>query len=108
MLSSRDGPKRKMHHSVLLGLTASLIHIGASQRVEITNGTVQGIKCPDSDAVSFLGLPYAQAPTGNLRYSAPKAYDAKYNGTLQATTQPPNCPQFGSSFVETSLTSEDW
>lgn len=99
-----------MLRAVFFSLMANLAKnaSASAELVNTINGTAQGIACPNSNVTSFLGLPYAQPPTGSLRYSAPKAFNSKYNGTWQATTQPPNCPQFGSSFIETSLTSEDW
>jgi len=41
----------------------------------------------------FLGIRYARAPTGALRWSAPKTPDTE-SETLQATSQPPKCFQF--------------
>lgn len=41
---------------------------------------------------TFLGIPYAQPPTGELRFKAPKAVD-KWEGILQTTKWPPFCVQ---------------
>lgn len=76
----------------------------SAQRTKVTvaNGTIEGVKCPHSDVVAFLSIPYAAPPQ---RFSAPKPYDAKYNGTgtLMAKTSAPTCPQF--SFTGGQ---EDW
>ncbi|KAF9041954.1 carotenoid ester lipase precursor [Hymenopellis radicata] len=40
----------------------------------------------------FLGIPFAEAPTGDLRFRLPQAVDA-YTGILNATTFGPACPQ---------------
>lgn len=41
---------------------------------------------------TFLSVPYAQAPIGELRFKAPKPID-KWEGILQATKWPPFCVQ---------------
>ncbi|EFW99378.1 carboxylesterase type b [Grosmannia clavigera kw1407] len=74
---------------VLLAAAAS------AQRTQVTvaNGTIEGLTCVRSDVVSFLSIPYAASPQ---RFSVPKPYDAKYNGSglLIAKTGAPSCPQF--------------
>ncbi len=102
MLSSQVVPG---FATVLLGLVGG----AACQTVKVLNGTIQGVKCPSSNVNSFLGIPYAKSPVGDLRFAAPQPYDSKYTGgTLKATKQPPSCPQFGSSFLERGTSSEDW
>ncbi|WP_067463911.1 carboxylesterase/lipase family protein [Actinomadura macra] len=41
---------------------------------------------------SWLGVPYAAAPVGNLRWAAPRKRPA-WTATYPATTSGPNCPQ---------------
>lgn len=41
---------------------------------------------------TFLGIPYAQAPIGELRFKAPKSVE-KWEGIMQATKWPPFCVQ---------------
>lgn len=49
-------------------------------RVEITlpdgSGTISGLSYPQYGVETFLGIPFAQPPTGSLRFAAPKALPA--------------------------------
>lgn len=94
---------------VLLALLAAS---AVAQSVTLPAGTLQGGTCASlgeasyalSNASYFYSIPYAQPPTGQLRFESPQAY----NGTLgQATTPAPRCPQFGQEFIEPDQ-SEDW
>lgn len=41
---------------------------------------------------AFMGIPYAEPPTGNLRFRAPVTV-SKWHGTLRAQHEPPMCLQ---------------
>ncbi|KAK4887815.1 hypothetical protein RN001_004086 [Aquatica leii] len=63
--------------------------------VRISQGVVAGVKVYTEyggiiDA--YLGIPYAAAPIGKLRFSAPQKHNG-WNGTLHATAYGPSCPQ---------------
>ena len=83
-----------------------------SSVVTLKAGKVQGAACQGSKATTFLGIPFAQAPTGSLRFGAPISYNSTYaGGTLNATAFKPACEQFGAGAgLGTILgpTSEDW
>ncbi|XP_066288282.1 fatty acyl-CoA hydrolase precursor, medium chain-like [Branchiostoma lanceolatum] len=56
-------------------------------------GTVQYIKdLPDKPIHTFLGIPYAAPPVGNLRFRAPQPV-VPWEGARDATKPGPYCPQ---------------
>ncbi|GAA1563322.1 MULTISPECIES: carboxylesterase/lipase family protein [Kribbella] len=58
--------------------------------VAVGNGVLQGLTVDGTAA--FRGIPYAAAPTGNLRWRAPQPA-ANWRGVRDATTYAPGCPQ---------------
>ncbi len=58
--------------------------------VVIDGGPVRGVAVPGGYA--FRGLPYAAAPTGQLRWRAPRP-PADWHGVRDATQFAPSCPQ---------------
>lgn len=63
---------------------------GSSAKVTAPSGSLTGNA--NADTVSFLGIPYAQAPVGDLRWKAPVAARA-WSGSLDATRAAKHCPQ---------------
>ena len=52
--------------------------------VSTTNGRITGHLAENrSIVVEFLGIPYAQSPTGDLRFAAPKSYEG--SGSYEAS-----------------------
>ncbi|XP_049878324.1 carboxylesterase 1C [Pectinophora gossypiella] len=47
----------------------------------------------------FVGIPYATAPIGRYRFSAPERH-AGWRGTLFARRMPPKCPQVGDNYSD--------
>ncbi len=97
------------------GTTSSSCNIAT---VATTSGPVCGKSLTLSAGVSlsntaivyaYLGIPYAKAPTGGLRFMPPEAYP-KSAGTINTTQFSPICPQSGSVpafFQPVNGTSED-
>jgi len=63
-------------------------------KVNTPTGAIQGWR--DQNAFRFLGIPYAEAPIGNLRFAAPVA-KAPFTSTLDAIHYRNVCPQTSQS-----------
>jgi para-nitrobenzyl esterase len=72
------------------GAVASPASGGANPVVRTDDGLVRGAAVSGVD--SFLGLPYAAPPTGNLRWRPPQPA-AAWSGVRDATQFGPSCPQ---------------
>ena len=59
-------------------------------KVNTSVGQIQGWR--DQNAFRFLGIPYAEPPTGELRFAAPVA-KAPFTGTFNAIDYKGICPQ---------------
>ncbi|KAK4695661.1 hypothetical protein P7C71_g2123, partial [Lecanoromycetidae sp. Uapishka_2] len=82
----------------LFPIVLSIACVRADASATLKAGKVQGTSCPESPVNSFLGIPYAEPPTGTLRFVPPVAYTSSYpGGTLNATANKPICVQFGGS-----------
>lgn len=93
---------------IILGnVAAAGVLAQTAPTVTLRNGTLQGVKCPSTDVNSFLGIPYAQAPVGALRFAPPLPYNQTF-ASRDATRPPPACVQFDAQFAEQGPQSEDW
>src|SRR5580658_3556087 len=72
------------------GAVASPASGGANPIVRTDDGFVRG--AAGSGVDSFLGVPYAAPPTGNLRWRPPQPA-AAWTGVRDATQFGPSCPQ---------------
>jgi para-nitrobenzyl esterase len=86
------------------GAVASPASGSANPIVRIDGGLVRGADVAGVD--SFLGLPYAAPPTGNLRWRPPQPAAGWY-GVRDGTTFGPSCPQAPSPFAPPPPFSED-
>jgi para-nitrobenzyl esterase len=78
-------------------------HSASAPRVAIDAGILSGTRF-DSDPgdVAFLGIPYAAAPVGNLRWRAPQS-PAAWKGVREAKAYGPACPQLPSKWLPEML-----
>ena len=79
----------------------------------IDSGALAGTRFgPDSNELSFLGIPFAAQPTGNLRWKPPQPVE-RWQGIRSASKFSPACPQQPSSWwsemagIDQLETSED-
>lgn len=67
---------------------------------DTTSGKLRGQRNADGSVMSFLGIPYAQAPTGELRFRSPQPYRAA-TGVFEATA-------FGAASIQTLPSYVTW
>ena len=64
----------------------------AADRVQIANGAIESTAPPSSGVRSFKGIPFAQPPTGELRWKAPQPVE-NWTGVRNADHFGPRCMQ---------------
>lgn len=57
-------------------------------------GCLQGVSLSQLGVEAFLGIPYAQPPTGSLRFRHPQAIDKVWSAVKTASTYGPSCPGY--------------
>ncbi|KAF3024331.1 hypothetical protein E8E14_013972 [Neopestalotiopsis sp. 37M] len=79
--------------------------------VQLSTGAIRGQTCSTSLATSFLGIPYAQPPTEELRFMPPQPLSpsaSQLGDVFDASQVAAPCIQWGSEFdVENPTPSED-
>ncbi|HXE80491.1 MAG TPA: carboxylesterase/lipase family protein [Vicinamibacterales bacterium] len=76
----------------VIALAASLLSGKAIAEVRTTSGLVKGTTTEDGAVRIFKGIPYAAAPTGELRWAPPRPAPA-WDGVRDATAIGPHCVQ---------------
>ena len=75
-----------LRNTVLATALFGLTSCGSSApTVTVKNGTYIGAHSAEYDQDYFLGMPYAQPPTGSLRFRNPVGLNATWNDTRLAT-----------------------
>lgn len=66
----------------------------------VHNGTYLGVYSAEYDQEYFLGIPYAQSPTGSLRFRNPLSLNESWDGPRAATQYSGEvCSQYSSFFA---------
>ncbi|XP_068146994.1 carboxylesterase 1C [Drosophila tropicalis] len=91
-----------MIYGILFILDTRICH-GQQTHIKLEQGDLIGLKVfPDgarSSVYAFLGVPYAQAPVGELRFAAAKPHPG-WNRTLQAMQMQSVCPQLTNTIYD--------
>jgi para-nitrobenzyl esterase len=91
-------------------ITALTLRAAAADRVKVSAGVVEGAGPQQSTGVRiFRGVPFAQPPTGDLRWREPRPVK-NWQGVKQATSFGPRCmqaPVFGDMGFRSTGMSED-
>ncbi len=74
--------------SLLLALSVS----APAETVRVEGGEVAGASSPDGAVARYLGVPFAAAPIGGLRWRPPQPV-APWQGVLETMSFAPACPQ---------------
>ena len=81
---------------VAIALTELIICQEDGPTVSTGSGPIKGRKVEDH--VEFLGIPYAEAPVGRLRFMPPEPV-RPWTETREALTDGPECPQAANEFI---------
>ncbi|KAK8075370.1 hypothetical protein PG997_010033 [Apiospora hydei] len=94
--------------SVLAGLAWALPAYDSTPIATVQNGSYYGVLNPTYSQDNFLGMPYAQPPTDDLRFRAPQPLNESWEGLRNATEYSPQCFGYGSdTWVLGNYVSED-
>ncbi|KAG2365256.1 Alpha/Beta hydrolase protein [Suillus spraguei] len=110
--STRANPLAVLQVLLALGVLSSPVATISASIVNLGYAQYQGSVDTATNITSFLGIPYAAPPVGDLRWAAPQP-PSTISGIQQATTQPNECyqaPEGNSStnpFLNTSMRKRD-
>lgn len=68
---------------------------------QVRNGTYVGVRNDNFQQDFFLGMPYAQQPIGNLRFTVPQSLNESWDGVHDAKKYSNICVGYGVSNVLT-------
>lgn len=78
----------------------------AAPTATVKNGTYNGLYSATYNQDLFLGIPFAQPPTGDLRFQVPKSLNTTWCGARNATSYGYFCPGYAGN-AENYVPSED-
>lgn len=71
----------------------------SSPVVQVKNGTYAGATNTNYNQDLFLGIPYAQQPVGNLRFTVPQSLNETWEGERDAKAYSDVCVGYGVSYL---------
>ncbi|GME22033.1 Carboxylesterase [Neofusicoccum parvum] len=92
---------RYSYTSALLLAASEALAAPASRRAAaptavVKNGTLEGVHSSEYNQDFFLGVPFAQPPTGELRFRVPQSLNSSWDATKAATDYAASCIGYGS------------
>ena len=87
---------------------APTVSSASSPRVQVRNGTYAGVKNVGYNQDFFLGIPFAQQPVGNLRFTVPQSLNESWEGNREATQYSDICVGYGVSLFTYPLDCCKW
>ncbi|OQE16020.1 hypothetical protein PENFLA_c029G04002 [Penicillium flavigenum] len=85
--------------SFLLWTAVHAVPTKSSPTVAVRNGTYTGVRSSTYNQDFFLGMPYAQQPVGNLRFTVPQSLNESWDGTRDATQYSDICVGYGTDSI---------
>ncbi|KAL4897360.1 Alpha/Beta hydrolase protein [Aspergillus ambiguus] len=89
-------------HCLFLGIFGLWVAVKAAARnptAHVLNGTYAGVQNAHYRQDFFLGMPYAQQPVGNLRFTVPKSLNESWEGEREAKEYSDTCVGYGSDQI---------
>lgn len=94
---------------------AFAVFAASSPTAHTVNGTYSGLNIPSFKQEAFYGIPYAQAPVGDLRLRRSLPCNQSWSGIRNATVRSDSCPGYngfplalvGGSLVDRLTLGED-
>lgn len=86
---------------------ASALSNSSRPTAQTVNGTYAGFHLLDWDQDVFLGIPFAQPPTGQLRFRWPQSLNTSFSEVRDATAYGHTCVQHKSTLGITENNDED-
>ncbi len=80
--------------SCALSLLGSLLAVSAAPEVKTVNGTYSGLSLDTFGQEAFYGIPYAQAPVGDLRLRRSLPFNQSWSDIRNATVRSDSCPGY--------------
>ncbi|KAJ5396967.1 hypothetical protein N7509_005080 [Penicillium cosmopolitanum] len=85
-----------------IAILLATVHAAPSTKsptATVRNGTYSGVHSSTYDQDFFLGIPYAQQPVGNLRFTVPQSLNESWDGVHDAKDYSDICVGYGTDSI---------